>query len=157
MASDSITASWVIDSEPICIREIMVKYSRRSAVNIKQNKIAVVNWVFCQSFRVTTFWKYKNILVLMILKVRKDFMVLEQRDLIYCELTYSSWLSIRSKQCLPLLSKINEATLSLSCELGISSQVQFCLQIKVSLWRKKRSQIFSKIVRASKLTRQRTL
>ena len=50
----------------------------------------------------------------------------------------------------------NEATLSLFCELGISSQDQFCLYIKVNMEKRGR-QIFSKIVRASKLTRQRTL
>ena len=33
---------------------------------------------------------------------------------------------IHLKQCLPLQSKINEAALSLFCELGISSQYQFC-------------------------------
>jgi len=54
----------------------MTMYSPRWAVNIKQNKIAAVNWVFCHKFRGRTFWKYKNILVLMILK-EKDFMVFE--------------------------------------------------------------------------------
>ena len=33
----------------------MTLYSPRQAVNIKQNKIAVVNWVFCQSFVVKPF------------------------------------------------------------------------------------------------------
>ena len=33
----------------------MTFYSPPSAVNIKKNKIAVVNWVFCQSFIVRTF------------------------------------------------------------------------------------------------------
>ena len=33
----------------------MTLYSPRKAVNIKQNKIAVVNWVSCQSFIVRTF------------------------------------------------------------------------------------------------------
>ena len=33
----------------------MTLYSPPSAVNIKKNKIAVVNWVFCQSFIVRTF------------------------------------------------------------------------------------------------------
>ena len=61
----------------------MTLYSSRWAVNIKQNKIAVVNWVFCQteSFIVRTFSKYKNIQVLMTLKVRKDFMVFKERGL----------------------------------------------------------------------------
>ena len=38
-----------------------------------------------------------------------------------------------------------EAALSLYCELGISSQDQFCLEIleiEVNLWRKKGKQIF---------------
>ena len=43
----------------------MTFYSPPSAVNIKKNKIAVVNWVFCQSFIVKPFWKYTNIQVLM--------------------------------------------------------------------------------------------
>ena len=45
----------------------------------------------------------------------------------------------------------NEAApLLLFCELGISSQDQFCLKIEVNLWRKKGKQIFSKTVRANK-------
>ena len=48
----------------------------------------------------------------------------------------ADFLYIRS--CLPLPDKINEAALSLFCELGTSLQDQFCLQIEVSLWRKKR-------------------
>ena len=50
-----------------------------------------------------------------------------------------------------------EDTLSLFCELGISLQDQFCLEIGVNLWRKKGKQIFSKTVHASKLTWQETL
>ena len=38
--------------------------------------------VFYQSFWVRTFWKYsKNIILLIILKVKKDFMLFKQRDL----------------------------------------------------------------------------
>ena len=33
----------------------MTLYSQRKALTVKQNKIAVVNWVFCQSFKVRTF------------------------------------------------------------------------------------------------------
>ena len=56
-------------------------------MNIKQKKIAVFNWVFCQSLRVRTFWKYKNILVLTILKVRKDLMEFnKQRELFWSDL-----------------------------------------------------------------------
>ena len=51
----------------------------------------------------------------------------------------------------------NEASLELFCELGISSQDQFCLEIEINLWRKKGKLIISKTVRASKLTWQRTL
>ena len=49
-----------------------------------------------------------------------------------------------------------EAALSLFCELGISSQDQFCLQIEVNLRRKKGKEIFSKTVGATKLTWQET-
>ena len=51
----------------------------------------------------------------------------------------------------------NEAALSLFCELGISSQDQFCLEIEVNLGRKKEKQIFLKTPRDSKLTWQKTL
>ena len=37
------------------LSQTMTLYSPRQAVNIKQNKIAVVNWVFCQSFKVKPF------------------------------------------------------------------------------------------------------
>ena len=36
-------------------------------------------------------------------------------------------------------------------------QDKFFLEIEVNLWRKKEKQLFSKIVRVSKLTKQRTL
>ena len=48
------------------------------------------------------------------------------------------------------------AALSLFCELGISTQDQFSLEIQVNLWRKTGKQIFSKTVLASNLTWQRT-
>ena len=35
--------------------------------------IAVVNWVFCQSFRVRTFCKYKNILAKLVLQGNPEF------------------------------------------------------------------------------------
>ena len=54
-------------------------------------------------------------------------------------------------------SEENKAALSLFCELGISSQDQFCLETEVNVWRKKGKQIFSKTVRVSKLTWQKTL
>ena len=54
---------------------------------MKQNKIAVlIELGVLPSFRLRTFWKYKNTLVLMILKVRKDFMVFKQRDLLWSDL-----------------------------------------------------------------------
>ena len=40
----------------------MTLYSPRQAVNIKQNTIAVVNWVFSQSLRVRTEFQSKNFL-----------------------------------------------------------------------------------------------
>ena len=95
------------------------------------------------SFRVRTFLKYKNVPELMILKVRKD----------------CSWLSYaRSNVFIDhYATEEKEAALSLFCELGISSQDQFCLEIEVNLWRIKGKQIFSKTGRATKLTWQGTL
>ena len=90
------------------LSQTMTLHSPRYAVNVKQNKIAVMNWVFCQSFIVRTFWKYKNIQVLMTLKVRKDFMVFKQRDFLW-----SVW-------CMRLLSHCFVV-------FGIFSQHQFCL------------------------------
>ena len=56
----------------------------------------------------------------MILKVRKDFMVFEQRDLLYCK--WFTWILCARSNVLQ--SKNNEAALSLFCELRISSQDQ---------------------------------
>ena len=125
-------------------------------MNIKQNKITVLNWVFCQSVRVRTFWKYENILVSMILKVKQDFMVFKQRHFLWSDLL--SLTFIRSKQCFLLQIKIDDAGLSLFSELGISSQdMQFCL-INRSLFteEKRKANLFNN-VHASQLTRQRTL
>ena len=70
-----------------------IKNYHTYAVTMKQNKIAVVNWLFCQSFRVKTLCKYKNILVWMILKeIRKDFMVFQQPDLLSSDLLYLTFL-----------------------------------------------------------------
>ena len=64
---------------------------------MKQNKIAVVNWLFCQSFRVRTLCKYKNILVWMILKeIRKDFMVFQQPDLLSSDLLYLTFYTLEA-------------------------------------------------------------
>ena len=98
-------------------------------MNIKQNKIAVVNWVFCQSFIVKPIWKYTNIQVLMTLKARKDFMVFKQRDLLWSG-TYCSWLFVRRSYVYHYRGKRG--------------------RFVIVLW-------FSKIVRASKLTRQSIL
>ena len=56
-----------------------------------------MNWVFCQSPRVRIFWKSKNILLLTILKVRKNFMVLISVN--YCDVIYCSWPFTHSNQC----------------------------------------------------------
>ena len=89
----------------------------------------------------------------MILKVSKDFIVFKQRD--YCEVIYCSWLSYTQSNVFTTTEE-NKAALLLFCELGISSQDQFCVEIEVNLWIKKGKQIISKTVRASKLTWQRT-
>ena len=86
-------------------------------MNIKQNKIAVVNWVFYQSFIVKTFGKYTNIQVLqMTLTARKDFMVFKQRDLL--------WSGLLKLKAMFTTTEENEVALSLFCDFGIFSQDQ---------------------------------
>ena len=92
----------------------------------------------------------------MILKVRKDFVVFKQRDFI------AKWFTVFDFHTVEVMFSLTttaegEAALSLFCELGIFSLNQFCLEIEVNLLRKKGKQIFSKTVRASKLTWQGTL
>ena len=70
----------------------------------------------------------------------------------HCEVIYCSWL-LYARSNVFTTTEEKGAALSPFCDLLISSQDQFCLEI----WRKKGKQIFSKIVRASKLTWQRTL
>ena len=89
----------------------------------------------------------------MILKVRKDFMVFKQRDFIAKWFTVVDFHTLEAMFLLTTTVE-NGAALSLFCELGISSQDQFCLEIKVNLCRKKGKQIFSKTGRASKITWQ---
>ena len=92
----------------------------------------------------------------MILKVREDFTVCKQRDFIAKWFTVVDFHTLEAMFFLTTAAE-KEAALSLFCELGISSQDQFCLEIEVNLWRKKGKQIFSKTVRASELTWQGTL
>ena len=80
-------------------------------------------------------------------------MVFKQHDFIVTGFTVVAFHMCEAMFLLTTTEE-NEATLSLFCELGISSQDQFCLEIEVNLWRKKGKQIFSKNVRASKLTWQ---
>ena len=92
----------------------------------------------------------------MILKVRKDFVVFKQRDFIAKWFTVVDFHTVEVMFSLPTTEE-GETALSLFCELEIFSQNQFCLEIEVNLLRKKGKQIFSKTVRASKLTWQGTL
>ena len=85
----------------------------------------------------------------MTLKVRKHFMVFEQRDLLLSGLLYLTFCTL---EALFTTTEENEAASLLFCDFEIFSQDQFCLFME-----KKGRQILSKIVRASKLTRQRTL
>ena len=92
----------------------------------------------------------------MLLEVRKVFMVFE-RDFIA---NWSTVVDFHTLEAMLLLTTTgeNEAALSLFCELGISSQDKFCLEIvDINLWRKKGKRIFSKTARAIKLTWQGTL
>ena len=73
----------------------------------------------------------------MILKVRKDFMVFKQSDFIAKWFTVVDFHTLEAMFLLTTTEE-KEAALSLFSELGISSQDQFCLEIEVNLWRKKR-------------------
>ena len=77
-------------------------------------------------------------------------MVFKQRDFITKRFTVVDFHTLEAMFLLTTTEE-KEAALSLFCELGNSSQDQFGLEIGVNLWRKKRKQIFSKTVRASKL------
>ena len=93
----------------------------------------------------------------MILKVRKDFMVFKQRDFIAKWFTVVDFHTLEAMFLLTTTEENEAAPLLLFCELESSSQDQFCLKIEVNLWRKEGKQIFSKTVRANKLTWQGTL
>ena len=92
----------------------------------------------------------------MFLKVRKDFMVCKQRDFIAKWFTVVDFHTLETMFLLTTTAE-KEAALSLFCELGISSQDQFCLEIEINLRRIKEKQIFSKTLGATKLTWQGTL
>ena len=82
----------------------------------------------------------------MILKVREDFMVCKQRDFITKWFTVVDFHTPRPEAMFLLTTTAEkEAALSLFCELGISSQDQFCLEIEVNLRRKKGKQHFRKV------------
>ena len=92
----------------------------------------------------------------MILKVRKDFIVFKRLDFIVKWFTVVDFHTLKAMFLLTTTEGM-EDTYSLFCELGISLQDQFCLEIEVNLWRKKGKQLFLKTVHASKLTWQGTL
>ena len=74
----------------------------------------------------------------MILKVRDDFMVCKQRDFIAKWFTVFDFHTLEAMFLLTTRAeKEKGAALSLFCELRISSQDQFCLEIEVNLRRKK--------------------
>ena len=74
----------------------------------------------------------------MILKVRKDFMAFKQRDFVAKWFTVVDFHTLKAMLLLTTTEENEAAPLLLFCELGISSQDQFCLKIEVNLWRKKR-------------------
>ena len=111
-------------------------------IHQKQNKITVVNWVFCQGFIVKPLWKYTNIQVLMTLKARKDFMMFKQRDLLWSGLL---WLTFCTLEAMFTTTEENEVALSLFCDFGIFSQDQFYLWIEVNFWRKEEGNYFRKL------------
>ena len=75
----------------------------------------------------------------MILKVRKDVMVFKQRDFIAKWFTVVDFHTLEAMFLLTT-TKEKEAALWLFCELWISSQNQFCLEIEVNSSRKKGKQ-----------------
>ena len=97
------------------------------------------------SFRVRTFLKYKNIPVLMILKVRKDSMVFKQRDFIAKWFTVVDFHTLEAIMFLLTTTEEKEDALTPFYELGISSQDQFCLEIEDNLWGKKEIKSFRKL------------
>ena len=60
----------------------------------------------------------------MTLKVRKDFMVFKQRDLLWSDLLYLPFCTL---EAMSTTTEENEAALSLFFDFGIFSQDQFCL------------------------------
>ena len=91
----------------------------------------------------------------MILKVRKDFMAFKQRDFVAKWFTVVDFHTLKAMLLLTTTEENEAAPLLLFCELGISSQDQF--RLKLIYGEKKGKQIFSKTVRANKLTWQGTL
>ena len=77
-------------------------------------------------------------------KNSKYFMVFKQRDFIAKWFTVVDFHTLEAMFLLTTTAE-KEAALSLFCELGISSQDQFCLEIEVNLWRKKESKYFRKL------------
>ena len=75
----------------------------------------------------------------------------------YFEVIYCSCLYVYKLEEIFTTAEENEAVVSQFCGLGISLKDEICIETEVNLWEKKGQQIFSKIVRASKLTRQRTI
>ena len=124
-------------------------------MNIKPNKIAVVNWVFCQRFIVKPFWKYTNIQVLMALKARKDFMVFKQRDT-DCEVVYCGWLFACSKLCLPLQRKTRSLCRCFVIS-GFSRKTNFPYKWKLIYGQKRKANIFENYTCQQVNYRQRTL
>ena len=81
------------------VRYLVLWRTLYSPLWAKANKIAVVNWVFCQSFREKTYWKYKNVLALTILKVRNDLMMFKQREIIVKWFTVADFLHTQRNVC----------------------------------------------------------
>ena len=94
----------------------------------------------------------------MILKVRKDFMVFKQRDFIAKWFTVVDFHTLEAMFLLTTKEEKEAAFrfVTVLAEFGIFSQDHFRRETDVDLWRKKK-EIFSKTVRASKLTWQGTL
>ena len=117
---------------------------------MKQNKIAVVNEMFWQSFRVRFFLNIQEDPCVDVFQGKKKTSWC-LNNVIYYEVILLK-LTLYTLEAMFITTEKNEAALSLLCELGIFSQDKFCPEIKVNLWEKGK-QIFSRIVRVSKLNK----
>ena len=90
-------------------------------MNVKHNKIAVVSWVFCQTFIVENFLKIREYPSVADFEDKKRLDDVKRCDLLQSGLTFCTL------EAMFTTTEENEVALSLFCDFGIFSQDQFCL------------------------------